>query len=82
LVEAYRKIGYQVVANSRTIADSGHPEIATVAGDIADPETAERLVEVAISRFCRIDTSSTTQVSSWRNPSPRTRQKITHWSRR
>jgi NAD(P)-dependent dehydrogenase (short-subunit alcohol dehydrogenase family) len=56
LVDAYSKIGYQVVANSRTIADPGRPEIVTVAGDIADPETAERLVEVAISRFGRIDT--------------------------
>jgi NAD(P)-dependent dehydrogenase (short-subunit alcohol dehydrogenase family) len=56
LVEAYSKIGYQVVANSRTIADSGRPEILTVAGDIADPETAERLVALAVSRFGRIDT--------------------------
>jgi NAD(P)-dependent dehydrogenase (short-subunit alcohol dehydrogenase family) len=45
-----------VVASSRAIADPGRPEIVTVAGDIADPATAERLVEVAISRFSRIDT--------------------------
>ena len=56
LVEAYCKIGYQVIANSRTIGDSGRPEIVTVAGDIADPATAERLVDVAVSRFGRIDT--------------------------
>ena len=56
LVEAYCKIGYQVIANSRTIGDSSRPEILTVAGDIADPETAERLVTVAVSRFGRIDT--------------------------
>jgi NAD(P)-dependent dehydrogenase (short-subunit alcohol dehydrogenase family) len=56
LVDAYSKSGFRVVANSRTIAESGHPEIATVAGDIADRATAERLVEVAISRFGRIDT--------------------------
>jgi NAD(P)-dependent dehydrogenase (short-subunit alcohol dehydrogenase family) len=56
LVDAYNEIGYQVVASSRTIADPGRPGIATVAGDIADPETAERLVDVAISRFGRIDT--------------------------
>ena len=48
LVEAYCKIGYQVIANSRTIGDSSRPEIVTVAGDIADPATAERLVDVAI----------------------------------
>jgi NAD(P)-dependent dehydrogenase (short-subunit alcohol dehydrogenase family) len=56
LVDAYSKIGYQVIANSRTIGDSSRPEILTVAGDIADPETAERLVAIAISRFGRIDT--------------------------
>jgi len=56
LVDAYSKIGYRVVANSRTIADPGRPEIVTVAGDIADMEAAERVVDVAISRFGRIDT--------------------------
>jgi NAD(P)-dependent dehydrogenase (short-subunit alcohol dehydrogenase family) len=56
LVEAYCKIGYQVIANSRTIGESRRPEILTVAGDIADPATAERLVAVAVSRFGRIDT--------------------------
>jgi NAD(P)-dependent dehydrogenase (short-subunit alcohol dehydrogenase family) len=56
LVEAYRKLGYRVIANSRTIPDSRHPEIVTVAGDIADPSTAERLVDTALSQFGRIDT--------------------------
>jgi NAD(P)-dependent dehydrogenase (short-subunit alcohol dehydrogenase family) len=56
LVEAYRKTGYHVIANSRTIDESSHPEIVTVAGDIANPETAERLVAVAVSRFGRVDT--------------------------
>jgi NAD(P)-dependent dehydrogenase (short-subunit alcohol dehydrogenase family) len=56
LAEAYCKIGYQVIANSRTIGESRRPEILTVAGDIADPATAERLVAVAVSRFGRIDT--------------------------
>jgi NAD(P)-dependent dehydrogenase (short-subunit alcohol dehydrogenase family) len=56
LVDAYCKNGYHVIANSRTIADADRPEILAVAGDIADPVTAERLVEVAVSRFGRIDT--------------------------
>lgn len=56
LVDAYRKCGYRVVAGSRTITDSPHPEVCTVAGDIADPATAERLVIAAVSRFGRIDT--------------------------
>ena len=56
LVEAYCKIGYRVIANSRTIAESGHPEIHTVAGDIANQSTAERILDVAVARFGRVDT--------------------------
>jgi NAD(P)-dependent dehydrogenase (short-subunit alcohol dehydrogenase family) len=56
LVEAFRKHGYRVIANSRTITDSPHPEVASVAGDIADPTTSERLVSEAVARFGRIDT--------------------------
>jgi len=59
LVKAFREIGYGVVANSRSITpgDFGNdPEIATVAGDIASPETAERIFNAAIDRFGRIDT--------------------------
>lgn len=56
LVEAYRKHGYRVIANSRTIAESSHPEVTTVAGDIGDPSTAERIVAEAVARFGRIDT--------------------------
>jgi NAD(P)-dependent dehydrogenase (short-subunit alcohol dehydrogenase family) len=51
LVEAFRKHGYRVIANSRTITDSPHPEVASVAGDIADPTTSERLVSEAAARF-------------------------------
>ncbi|OCB09862.1 SDR family NAD(P)-dependent oxidoreductase [Mycobacterium intracellulare] len=56
LVEAYRKHGYRVIANSRTIAESPHPEVVSVAGDIADPSTAERLVLEAVMRYGHIDT--------------------------
>jgi NAD(P)-dependent dehydrogenase (short-subunit alcohol dehydrogenase family) len=56
LVESYRKAGYRVVANSRSIGKSSHPEILSLAGDIADPETAQRLVCAAVSQFGRIDT--------------------------
>jgi NADP-dependent 3-hydroxy acid dehydrogenase YdfG len=48
LVEAYRKHGHRVVANSRTIDESPHPEVASVTGDIADPRTAERIVDEAL----------------------------------
>jgi NAD(P)-dependent dehydrogenase (short-subunit alcohol dehydrogenase family) len=56
IVKAYRKLGYRVVANSRAITPSDDPDIATVAGDIADRGTAQRVVAEAVSRFGRIDT--------------------------
>jgi NAD(P)-dependent dehydrogenase (short-subunit alcohol dehydrogenase family) len=56
LVEAYRKLGYAVVATSRTIAPSGDADVVTVQGDIADPVTAERVIATAVERFGRVDT--------------------------
>ncbi|WP_433182067.1 SDR family NAD(P)-dependent oxidoreductase [Actinoallomurus sp. CA-150999] len=56
LVEAYRKLGYAVVATSRTIAPSTEAGILTVQGDIADPATAERVIAAAAERFGRVDT--------------------------
>ncbi len=55
LVQAYRSRNYRVVATSRSIGESGDPEVATVQGDIAKPETADRIVAVALERFGRID---------------------------
>jgi NAD(P)-dependent dehydrogenase (short-subunit alcohol dehydrogenase family) len=56
LVTAYRKLGYAVVATSRTIAASQDPDVLTVQGDIADPATAERVISAGVERFGRIDT--------------------------
>lgn len=56
LVEGYRKLGYAVVANSRSIPASTDPDIVTVQGDIADAATAERVTRAALDRFGRIDT--------------------------
>jgi NAD(P)-dependent dehydrogenase (short-subunit alcohol dehydrogenase family) len=56
LVEGYRKLGYAVVATSRTIAPADDAGILTVRGDIADPATAERVITAAVERFGRIDT--------------------------
>jgi NAD(P)-dependent dehydrogenase (short-subunit alcohol dehydrogenase family) len=56
LVMAFAERGYGVVANSRTIKPSGSPNVIAIAGDVADPETAERVVGAAIDRFGRIDT--------------------------
>lgn len=56
VVDAYVKLGYGVVATSRTIAPSTDPDVVTVQGDIASPDTAARVVDAALSRFGRIDT--------------------------
>ena len=56
LVEGYLDLGYAVVANSRSIEPRDEQNLVTVAGDIADPEVAERIASTAIARFGRIDT--------------------------
>src|SRR5262249_27234248 len=56
LVKAYRDRNYRVAASSRSIKPSSDPDVLTVAGDIADPKTVERIVSQALERFGRIDT--------------------------
>ncbi|SDT20860.1 SDR family NAD(P)-dependent oxidoreductase [Pseudomonas granadensis] len=56
LVKSFRERGYKVVATSRSIQPSTDPDILAVAGDIADPQTAERVIREAVARFGRIDT--------------------------
>lgn len=56
LVSGFRKLGYAVVANSRTIAESDDPMVLTVPGDVAQPGVGQRIVDAALHRFGRIDT--------------------------
>lgn len=56
LVRAYRDRNYRVIATSRSIQQSADAGILTVAGDIGNPETAERVVRQGLERFGRIDT--------------------------
>ena len=56
LVEAYRRLGYAVVANSRSIARSDDTLVRTVPGDISDPAVAETVIGTAIDAFGRVDT--------------------------
>src|SRR6476661_4574875 len=56
LVKGFRDRNYRVVANSRSIKPSSDPDMLAVAGDIADPKTAEGIVTEALARFGRIDT--------------------------
>ena len=55
LVKAYRERNYQVVAAARSIQPSDDPAILTVAGDIAERRTAQRIVIEGMARFGRID---------------------------
>jgi NAD(P)-dependent dehydrogenase (short-subunit alcohol dehydrogenase family) len=56
LVAGYHRLGWAVVASARTIKPSPDPDLLTVAGDIAEPATASRIVDAALERFGRIDT--------------------------
>jgi NAD(P)-dependent dehydrogenase (short-subunit alcohol dehydrogenase family) len=56
LVKAFRKLDYRVVATARSVKPSEDSNILTVAGDIADPATAQRVISEAVARFGRIDT--------------------------
>jgi NAD(P)-dependent dehydrogenase (short-subunit alcohol dehydrogenase family) len=56
LVEAYRKHGWAVVANSRSIPPSDDAGVVTFAGDIADPQVASALIATAVQNFGRVDT--------------------------
>src|SRR5262249_50833969 len=56
LLRAYRDIGYHVVASARSIGKTNDRSTLAVNGDIASADTADRIVEVAIEQFGRIDT--------------------------
>jgi len=56
IVRAFRELDYAVVATSRSISPSDDANVLTVAGDIADPAVAQRVIAKGIARFGRIDT--------------------------
>jgi NAD(P)-dependent dehydrogenase (short-subunit alcohol dehydrogenase family) len=56
VVAGYRERGWAVVASARTISQSQDPDLLTVAGDIAEPATADRIVGETLERFGRVDT--------------------------
>jgi NAD(P)-dependent dehydrogenase (short-subunit alcohol dehydrogenase family) len=56
LVTAYRKLGWAVVANARTMKPSGDPDVLPVEGDISVSATAERIIAAARDRFGHVDT--------------------------
>jgi NAD(P)-dependent dehydrogenase (short-subunit alcohol dehydrogenase family) len=56
IAAAFINAGYAVVGTSRAIAPSAARGFLTVPGDIAEPETAQDVVDQALDRFGRIDT--------------------------
>src|ERR1700735_2210733 len=59
VAQSFLDRGYNVVANSRNITKTNpfaaSANVALVDGDIADPRTAAKIVDTAVSRFGRID---------------------------
>ncbi|OSI23755.1 SDR family NAD(P)-dependent oxidoreductase [Bradyrhizobium canariense] len=56
LVKGFRGRGYRIVATARSINASSDDDVLAVLGDIADWNTAERVVSQSMARFGRIDT--------------------------
>ena len=56
LVRGFLDHGYRVVANSRSIKLDASEDVITIAGDIADPAVAERVIGGAVEKFGRVDT--------------------------
>ncbi len=56
LVRGFLDRGYRVVANSRSIKPEASDDMLAIAGDIADPAVADRVIGGAVERFGRIDT--------------------------
>ena len=56
IAEGYRDQGWNVVGTARSIAPVPDPAFLAVAGDLADPSTADRIVDETLATFGRIDT--------------------------
>ena len=56
LVAGYRRLGFSVVATSRSMEPSKDEQVLTIAGDIRDRATAQKVVAAGKERFGRIDT--------------------------
>ena len=56
LVAGYRRRGWAVVANARTIKPAGDPAVLAIEGDLSEPATADRIISGALQAFGRIDT--------------------------
>ena len=57
LTSGFRAAGYAVVGTALSMPHSDEPDLLAVEGDITEAETAQRVVDRALERFGRIDTS-------------------------
>ncbi|WP_330274421.1 SDR family oxidoreductase [Lentzea sp. NBC_00516] len=55
LVPAYRKLGYSVVAVSRSIGASDDPEVLAIRADLSKTGEGARVVQETLARFGRVD---------------------------
>ncbi|SFR29640.1 NAD(P)-dependent dehydrogenase, short-chain alcohol dehydrogenase family [Lentzea waywayandensis] len=55
LVPAYRKLGYSVVAVSRSIDASDDPEVLAIRADLSQTGEGARVVQETLARFGRVD---------------------------
>jgi NAD(P)-dependent dehydrogenase (short-subunit alcohol dehydrogenase family) len=56
LAAGYRQAGYAVVGVALSMPPSGEQDYLVIQGDIAEAETAQRVVDHALDRFGRVDT--------------------------
>jgi NAD(P)-dependent dehydrogenase (short-subunit alcohol dehydrogenase family) len=56
LVRGFLDRGYQIVANSRSIKPDASASVVTIAGDIAEPAVADRVINSAVERYDCVDT--------------------------
>jgi NAD(P)-dependent dehydrogenase (short-subunit alcohol dehydrogenase family) len=56
LVRGFLDGEYRVVANSRSIKPDVSADLLAIAGDIADPAVADRVIGSAVEKFGRVDT--------------------------
>ncbi len=56
LVEAFRRRDYAVASVARSVPEGMEGGVLALRGDVAEPETAERVIAETVARFGRIDT--------------------------
>jgi NAD(P)-dependent dehydrogenase (short-subunit alcohol dehydrogenase family) len=56
IVKGFLDHGYRVVATSRSIKPQAGQDVVSIAGDIGEPATADRVIKATLDQFGRVDT--------------------------